>query len=540
MSVFGGPKILNDELIFSYDMGSSKKSWIGRPTTNVINAATAALSRYNNPGFSGTATNTGLTYKGMPIYELTFIPQDSTFIPRLASTEGFGCFHTMGIALQANTRYMASIYVRSDHPLQVSATQGYNNTYSNISGWGQNSTSTTRYQEDGWTRLYSQYLNNVDGYSVRTSAFQVNFTVNTTSTETVDVNFTVLANGSGISDFTTLHAIGSASPTIVNNGGLTGLSIVNHGLDTTNFQRLSWPSVIKLKSTDLPFNYFVRLSVPSTGGVNTTIALRANFVGYYTALTDNKFWKVTFDTTNVSTSQVLKTYWCCPMIEQHTTVYPSTFVNGTRSTTQAILDLKNNTTITTNTDVSYRNDGTFEFLPSNSNSTLSIPLSTSLNKLTGTISAWVYPRGYSGSNGIFVNRENSTSNALDWLWIGSWSSGSIFYFRLGNGSDCCSQDLTISSWSTVCPVNTWSNVTVTWQSGSFSRIYVNGNLIASRTITSIPNTNPSTTGRVGLGHASGDTGSWNGAIANFSIFNRALSDSEVRENFNALRGRFGI
>jgi hypothetical protein len=540
MSVYSGPEITNDELIFSYDMGNPQKSWIGRPTTNFINAATAGLSRYNNPGFSGTVTNTGQTYKGMPIYELTFVPQDSSFISRLASTEGFGCIHTMGIALQANTRYMASIYVKSDHPLQASTSEGFSNGYSNISGWNQNGTTSTRYQEDGWTRLYTQYLNSVDGYSTRTSTFQVNFTVNTTATQTVDVNFTVPANGSGIVDFATLYAIVASSPTIASNGGLTGLSIVNHGLNTTDFQKLSWPSVIRLKSSDLPFNYFVRLSVPSTGGVNTTISLRANFNGYYTALTDSKYWKLTFNTTGVAVGQVLKTYWCCPMIEQHDTVYPSTFVNGTRSDTQAILDLTNNNTITVNTGVTYLNNGTFELLPSNNNSTLTVPLSTSLNKLTGTISAWVYPRGYSSSNGIFVNRDTSTSNALDWLWIGSWNSGSIFYFRLGNGADCCSQDLTVSNWSTICPVNTWSNVTVTWQSNSFSRIYVNGVLVASRTITTIPNTNPTATGRIGLGHESSGTGSWNGAISNFSIFNRALSENEVKQNFNALRGRFGI
>jgi hypothetical protein len=227
-----------------------------------------------------------------------------------------------------------------------------------------------------------------------------------------------------------------------------------------------------------------------------------------------------------------------PQVEQQPFATP--FVNGTRSNTQAILDLVGNNTITANEGVTYLNNGMFELLPSNSNSTLTIPLSTSLNKPTGTISAWVYPKGYFLSNGIFVNRDNSTPNALDWLWIGSWGSGSIFYFRLGNGSDCCSQDLTFNNWTTVCPVNTWTNITVTWQSANFSRIYVNGALIASRTITSIPNTNPSSTGRIGLGHDSSGTGSWNGLISNFSIFNRALSATEVQQNFNALRGRYGL
>jgi hypothetical protein len=33
---------------------------------------------------------------------------------------------------------------------------------------------------------------------------------------------------------------------------------------------------------------------------------------------------------------------------------------------------------------------------------------------------------------------------------------------------------------------------------------------------------------------------WNGSIAYVSIYSRALSDAEVSQNFNALRGRFGV
>jgi hypothetical protein len=33
---------------------------------------------------------------------------------------------------------------------------------------------------------------------------------------------------------------------------------------------------------------------------------------------------------------------------------------------------------------------------------------------------------------------------------------------------------------------------------------------------------------------------WGGKIANFIVYNRALSDDEIRQNFNATRGRYGI
>ena len=44
-----------------------------------------------------------------------------------------------------------------------------------------------------------------------------------------------------------------------------------------------------------------------------------------------------------------------------------------------------------------------------------------------------------------------------------------------------------------------------------------------------------------IGYESGTTAyTWNGEIALFQIYNKALTASEIQQNFNALRGRFGI
>jgi hypothetical protein len=131
MAVFGGPKIEREGMVTKFDV-SNDKSFRGQPTTNFVPMNSA--SRYNNPGFSGTVVNTGQTFKGAPIWEVTFVAQDSTFIPRLGSTEGFGFFHSMGTNLLVNTPYMASIYFKTDFPLQNSGSRGFNNTYSNIPG----------------------------------------------------------------------------------------------------------------------------------------------------------------------------------------------------------------------------------------------------------------------------------------------------------------------------------------------------------------------------------------------------------------------
>lgn len=186
----------------------------------------------------------------------------------------------------------------------------------------------------------------------------------------------------------------------------------------------------------------------------------------------------------------------------------------------------------------YSSDNGGSIVFDGTNDYIGIPLSTSLNKTQGTMNFWVYPTRYNGSNGYFVNRDDSTPNAVDWLWIGSWSG--TFYFRLGNGSDCCSNDLTFSDVSSVIPLNSWTNMCFTWVSNGTSAIYKNGTLYASRSIGNVPSTNPSSIGRIGLGHGSNGDEYFAGRISTTSIYNKALTASEIQQNFNALRGRFGI
>lgn len=185
-----------------------------------------------------------------------------------------------------------------------------------------------------------------------------------------------------------------------------------------------------------------------------------------------------------------------------------------------------------------RTSSGFAFAQNDSDQSIQIPLVDNFNKLEGTISAWVYPTLYNSSNGIFVNRDNAVSNASDWLWIGLWSSGSLFYFRIGDSAGCCGNDLTFSNASTSIPLNKWTHVTCSWKSGGTAVIYINGVLKASRNISVIPNTSPSAYGRIGLGHESGTTGAWNGQIDQFEIYKTQLTSSQIYNNFNATKSRY--
>ena len=81
-----------DNLVFGYDIGDTDLSYDGYPVENSV-SKNETLRRYNNPGFSGYNRNTGRIHPDTdtPIWELAFYPQDEGRVPRLTSSEGYGC-----------------------------------------------------------------------------------------------------------------------------------------------------------------------------------------------------------------------------------------------------------------------------------------------------------------------------------------------------------------------------------------------------------------------------------------------------------------
>lgn len=88
----------------------------------------------------------------------------------------------------------------------------------------------------------------------------------------------------------------------------------------------------------------------------------------------------------------------------------------------------------------------------------------------------------------------------------------------------------------------WTNVVITFNSGTH-QMYINSAYIGQRT--GLNQTFYSSTYYyfVGAGHSAGrslGTHFFNGKVSNFTFYNRALFASEVSQNFNALRGRYGL
>jgi hypothetical protein len=82
---------------------------------------------------------------------------------------------------------------------------------------------------------------------------------------------------------------------------------------------------------------------------------------------------------------------------------------------------------------------------------------------------------------------------------------------------------------------TWYHVVGTYD-GTYQNIYVNGEV--TQTSGAFTSAIVESTAQIGRQVNAGQY--WNGQIAKAAVYSRALSATEIKQNFNALRGRFGI
>lgn len=92
-------------------------------------------------------------------------------------------------------------------------------------------------------------------------------------------------------------------------------------------------------------------------------------------------------------------------------------------------------------------------------------------------------------------------------------------------------------------INGWQNILFVYNgilTGNSNRlqIYINGNIYTAGYTGTIPSTASHTT--IDIGRRFWSVAYSQGKVANLQIYNRALSPSEIQQNFNATRGRYGI
>ena len=148
----------------------------------------------------------------------------------------------------------------------------------------------------------------------------------------------------------------------------------------------------------------------------------------------------------------------------------------------------------------------------------------------GTLCAWVYPN--SGNVNRYVIAAGELGQTGRSRAIGTLSGR---WWLVGYGSS--NQDW-LTNFTTVS--NQWSYVTYTWYGTTNIGVSVNGVFdYAVRT-----GLNPLSGTQLRVGAPSwtnlGTYGIWNGKIPTSQVYNRALSESEIFQNYNATKTRFGL
>lgn len=192
-------------------------------------------------------------------------------------------------------------------------------------------------------------------------------------------------------------------------------------------------------------------------------------------------------------------------------------------------------TLTNGPTFNSANNGSISF--DGSNDFIQMPARVTLS--TGlTFSAWINTTSTKSSKGYVgdasLNIVGDTSNAV---WIGfGVTAGKVNYNN-------AQRNATWKAYTSLASVNTgiWKNISITHATSEEVGIYIDGMLDTTGNNASSGGYDPwSHTGfnRIAIGYSSSDA--FSGLISNVQIYNRALSAAEIKQNFNSLRGRYGI
>jgi hypothetical protein len=150
---------------------------------------------------------------------------------------------------------------------------------------------------------------------------------------------------------------------------------------------------------------------------------------------------------------------------------------------------------------------------------------------------WIYYSNWTTSSGNIFSKLQSGGYALQHSSI---EVNVYFLVRLGGAyqSSAFNKSLMNSGWNHIC--GTFD--------GRYIRMYLNGNAVGTPydygSVVSIEyavnNNLAICTDAAGGSSNSVEGTTTNATISNIQIYNRALSAAEIQQNFNALRGRYGI
>jgi len=204
----------------------------------------------------------------------------------------------------------------------------------------------------------------------------------------------------------------------------------------------------------------------------------------------------------------------------------SPFVDGTRSDTASLIDLKRTTNIDVS-NVSFDSTGQPDF--DGTTDYISLP-DTSIFDISSEITVESVVK-YESTGGNSESYSVITCKGYPWNWLLE-NQGGKFNFRISTAN---SSDSNINSQYSH-GTTSYHHVVATYN-GATQSIYVNGELKASKALTGAITT---TASNIKIGTYTTNSYEHNGQIPVVKLYNQALSAAEIKQNYNAYKNRFDI
>ena len=219
---------------------------------------------------------------------------------------------------------------------------------------------------------------------------------------------------------------------------------------------------------------------------------------------------------------------------------PNSYISGNTTTNDLILD--NNGTLTNGVGFSTENNGAWDFDGTNDYVGCNTLVDTVKDDNIGTISIWVKPNDIL-NNRVFISftASNQTRQYLTMALSGTYN----FYVAMRSDSNPSSGFFVYSDTNPFVP-GQWINLNVT-QDGVSPQLYVNGVSVSQtffvddndqKWINDMSSFNLVNISRLVTSNLNQNY--FDGQIANVNVYNKDLSSDEVLQNYNALKGRFGL
>ena len=299
-------------------------------------------------------------------------------------------------------------------------------------------------------------------------------------------------------------------------------------------------------------NNGAQVYISNYGGGDTALGLDKTKVGVWqrvshtisvTSPTNVYFYLISYGGVDNGTTNPDYSTWEVTMPQIEAKSYATTFVNGTRGTTVATGggwvdrtsnayhgELVNGPTYNSNNGGSLTFDGTNDYIST------SFDLSWN-NTNSVTIFLFLKPTSLSTHN-PFIGKGPSN---WEWQLIQNTTSLGFVYWNTGGGHTN-GPTVTIPNFFT--STTEFVNICMVWNHVD-NKYYFYRNASLVDTITWIDaSINQNRTDGINIGgnlYTWGTNGPfWTGAISNIQIYNRALSSTEIQQNYNSQKTRFGL